>query len=104
MLTSKRILALWIIAVLLTAGSLPAYAGGDAAAMTGKVKDVDLKEKSVVVGGAQGDVVVYVEDGTRINEGGAARSLRHVRVGSIVRLTYTTVAGEKVAQTISITP
>jgi hypothetical protein len=93
-----------VLWVFLTAGPLlmPAEAGGGS--VTGKVKDVDLREQSVIVGGPGGDMAVYVDDRTRISKGGAARSLGRIKVGSIVRIEYRSMGADLIANTISLSP
>ena len=92
------------LSIFVTAGlmSLPAEAGGGT--VTGKVKDVDLREQSIIVGGAGGDMAIYVDKNTRIQQGGASRSLSHIKIGSIVRINYRTMADDLLAITISLSP
>ena len=104
MFLKSAISFLVVLSIILTAGPLvlPAEAGGGA--VTGKVKDVDLREQSVIVGGPGGDMAIYVDKNTRIRQGGAVRSLSHIKVGSIVRIEYRSMADDLVANTISLAP
>jgi hypothetical protein len=100
----KAVSALVVFTIFLTLGlaALPVEAGGGT--VTGKVKDVDLRERSLIVGGPGGDMAVYVDKNTGIHQGGAAVSLNQISVGAIVRIEYRSMANDLVAITISLAP
>ncbi len=80
----------------------PAYSGEAMENITGKVKDVDLAEKSIVVGGQTGDMVLYIESDSAITKGSEAKSLKDVKLGSVIRVTYVQAGDEKQVKSISL--
>lgn len=81
---------------------MPSAAEQGAASFTGKVKDVDLQEKSVVAGSPDGDVVVYIEKGSQITSDGQAKSLADIKVGMVVKVVYTTAGEDKIAESVTL--
>ena len=84
--------------------AMPAVAGQGAASFTGKVKDVDLQEKSFVAGSPDGDVVIYIEQTSKITTDGQAGSLADVRVGMVVKVDYTLAGEDKIARSVELLP
>ena len=80
----------------------PAAAEQGAASFTGKVKDVDLQERSVVAGSPDGDVVVYIEKESRITSGGEAKPLADITVGMVVKVVYTVAGEDKIVESVDI--
>ncbi len=76
----------------------------DVKTFTGKVQMVDSEEKSVVVGGPEGDMVLYMEKHSRITKEGAPKSLADLQAGAIVQVTYTVVSDDNIVKTIAIMP
>ncbi len=70
--------------------------------MTGKVKDIDLEEHSVIVGSSEKDAVVYIESNTLIQQGNEKKALGDVKVGTIVEIQYITVEDDLIAQSVLI--
>ncbi len=101
MMKRKNVITVCILAAFIILGVCSAYAADK---LTGKVKDVDLDEQSVVVGGPGGDIVVYVESSSKIMKGGKAMSLKDVKVGSVVDLTFVKSGSDNVVQSIVLSP
>ncbi len=70
--------------------------------ITGKVKDVDMDEHSVIVGDSGKDVVVYIEKNTQIQQGTNKKALGDIKVGAIIEIKYIKVEDDLIAQSISI--
>ncbi len=69
-----------------------------------KVKDVDLNENSLVVGGPGGDMVVYLEKHSTVTLGKIEGRLQDIKVGAIVEIRYKIKDGENMAKTILAGP
>lgn len=72
--------------------------------MTGKVKDVDINEQSLVVGDSGGDIVVYLESGSQIKMGDQTKSLKDIKVGSIIEVNYVKTGDDNIIETILLGP
>ncbi len=70
--------------------------------ITGKVKDVDMDEQSVIVGDSGKDVVVYIEGSTHIQQGADKKTLGDIKVGAIIEIKYIKVEEDLIAKAISI--
>lgn len=95
-----RVLLAVIAAVCLAA--MPAGAEQGAAVITGKVKDVDLQEKSLVAGSPDGDVVIYIEKDSKITADGRAISLADIKVGMVVKVVYSMAGEDKIAESVGL--
>ncbi len=90
---------------LLTLASLTSYvqaAENSSEKITGKVKDVDLDEQSVIVGASGKDSVIYVEKSTQIKQGTENKSLADIKVGIVVEINFKKTGDDLIAQSISI--
>jgi len=70
--------------------------------VTGKIIDVDLDEKSVVIGDSEKDIVVYIEDDTQIQQASEKKLIGDLKVGNIVEISYKKSGDDLLAQSISI--
>ncbi len=70
--------------------------------ITGKVKDVDLDEQSLIVGDSGKDAVVYIESDTQIQKGAEKKVLGDITVGTIVEINYIKAEDDMIAKSISI--
>ena len=70
--------------------------------ITGKIIDVDLDEKSLVIGASEKDMVVYIEDDTQIQQGSEKKLIGDLTVGNIVEINCTKSGDDLLAQSISI--
>ena len=70
--------------------------------ITGKVIDVDVDEKSVVIRDSEKDVVIYLEDDTHIQAGSEKKLIGDLKVGNIVEINYRKSGDDLLAQSISI--
>ncbi len=101
MMKRKNMITVCILAAFIILGVCSAYAADK---LTGKVKDVDLDEQSVVVGGPGGDIVVYMEGSSKILKGGQAKTLKDIKVGSVIEVNFVKSGADKVVQRIVISP
>lgn len=99
MLNKLITLSIIIMATLLIAGPILA---GDTLDATGKVKDVDLEENSIVVGTPDGDQVFYIEKDSQINQGGKSKTLNDISVGTVVEIKYKKSGDENIVEVITI--
>ncbi len=104
MMTRKGMVLIGVLSAFILLGLVAAHAADSAQKITGKVKDVDLDEQSVVVGGPGGDIVVYMESGSKITMGGQAKTLKDVKVGGVVEVDYVQSGSDKVIRAIRLTP
>ncbi len=104
MMKRKGMVLICIVSAFIFLGLVSAHAADSAQKLTGKVKDVDLNERSVVVGGPSGDIVVYMESGSKITMGAQAKSLKDVKVGSVIEVNYIQSGSDNVVRTILLTP
>ncbi len=104
MMKRKGLLLTCILSAFIILGLCSPLAADAAGKLTGKVKDVDLDEQSVVVGGPGGDIVVYLESKSKIMMGAQAKSLKDVKVGSVVEVNYIQSGADNVVQTILLSP
>ncbi len=104
MMKRKGLFLTCILSAFIILGLCSVQAADSAQKLTGKVKDVDLDEQSVVVGGPSGDIVVYMESKSRIVMGGKAKSLKDVKVGSVVEVSYIESGADNVVQAIRLSP
>ncbi len=97
----KRLFLTCILTMFIILGLCSAQA---AVKLTGKVKDVDVDEQSLVVGDSNGDIIVYLESSSKIKMGSQAKSLKDIKVGSVIEVSYIKTGEEKVVQTILLSP
>ena len=102
LLRSGVCLPLVLVAVFCVVAVPAAVAAEGTASITGKVKDVDLQEKSVVVGSPGGDMVVYIEDGTKITSAGETKSLADISVGMVVKVAYAMAGEDRIAGSVTL--
>ena len=100
MLKRLSTISIFIIAVFLIAG--PAFTA-ETLDVTGKVKDVDMDEKSIVVGTPDGDKVFYIEKDSQIKQGGNAKTLKDVSIGMVVEIKYQISGDDNIVVVINIT-
>ncbi len=101
MIKRKGLFLTCMLVMFITLGLCSAQA---AVKLTGKVKDVDVDEQSLVVGDSSGDIVVYLESGSKIKRGSQTKSLKDIKVGSIIEVSYIKTGEENVVQTILLSP
>ncbi|MEW6419249.1 MAG: DUF5666 domain-containing protein [Nitrospirota bacterium] len=70
--------------------------------VTGEVKAVDAKAKTLTVKGKKADVTVTCDDKTKIMMGKEKKTLADVMTGDKVTVKYTEAEGKNVAKSISI--
>jgi len=97
-----RAVVISLIIVFFVVGLSGVQAQETAKKFVGKVQDVDLDEKSVVIGSPKGDIVVYMESHAQIKKGKTLKSLSDLKVGTMVEVTYKTVAEDKIVESIEI--
>jgi len=101
MLKKISLVVVFIMAVFLVAGQLPVYAK-DTLSITGKVKDVDLDDKSIVLGTETGDQVFYIEETTQILSGKTAKELKDITIGMVIEILYNTSGDDNIVFKINI--
>ena len=104
MFWKRNILAICILTCFFLAGLPMAHSGSEVHKFIGKVKYVDFDEKSLVVGGPNGDMVVYIENTTRIKMKNQAKSLKDVKVGGIVEVHFQKDGDDNIGRSIIINP
>jgi len=82
-------------------GQLPVYAG-DVLSATGKVKDVDLNEKSIVLGMEDGDKIFYFDSSSQIKMGKKNKQLKDVSIGMVLEVKYQKSGDDNIVQMINI--
>ena len=100
MLKKLRVIPIFIIVILMV-GSLPVYAG-DVLSATGKVKDVDLNEKSIVLGMEDGDKIFYLDSSSKIKMGKKNKQLKDVSIGMVLEVKYRKSGDDNIVQMINI--
>ncbi len=100
MLKKLSVISILIIAIFM-AGQLPVYAG-DVLSATGKVKDVDLDEKSIVLGTKDGDKIFYLDSSTQIKRGKKNKQLKDVSIGMVLEVKYRKSGDDNIVQAINI--
>ena len=90
-----------LIMVIFMAGQLPVYAG-DVLNATGKVKDVDLDEKSIVLGMEDGDKIFYLDSGFQIKMGKKNKQLKDISIGMVLEVKYQKSGDDNIVQMINI--
>lgn len=90
-----------LIMVIFMAGQLPIYAGGVLNA-TGKVKDVDLDEQSIVLGVEGGDKIFYLDSTSQIKMGKKNKRLKDVSIGMVLEVKYLKSGDDNIVQMINI--
>ncbi len=100
MLKKLSVISILIIAIFI-AGQLPVYAG-DVLSATGKVKDVDLDEKSIVLGTKDGDKIFYLDSSTQIKRGKKNKQLKDVSIGMVLEVKYRKTGDDNIVQAINI--
>ena len=100
MLKKLSTISIFIMVVFLIAGSTFA---GETLDTTGKVKDVDLDEKSIVVGTQDGDKVFYIENNSQIKQGGQTKTLKDISIGMVVEIKYQQSGDDNIVEVINIT-
>lgn len=100
MLKKFRVISILII-VIFMAGQLPVYAG-DVLSATGKVKDVDLNEKSIVLGMEDGDKIFYLDSSSKIKMGKKNKQLKDVGIGMVLEVKYRKSGDDNIVQMLNI--
>ncbi len=70
--------------------------------VTGEVAAVDANAKTVTVKAGKHDVVVSVDDKTKISAGKEAKTLADVKAGETVSVKYTEAGGKNTAESVDI--
>lgn len=102
MFRTIRAVVISLFIVFFVVGVSAVQAQETAKKFTGKVQDVDLDEKSVVIGSPKGDIVVYIESQSQIKKGNTLKSLSDLKVGTMVEVTYKIVAQDKIVESLVI--
>lgn len=100
MLKKLSVISILIMAIFM-AGQLPVYAG-DVLNTTGKVKDVDLDEKSIVLGMEGGDQVFYLDSNSQIKMGNKNKQLKDISIGMVLEITYIKSGDDNMVKMINI--
>ena len=100
MLKKLSVISILIMALFM-AGQLPVYAG-DVLTATGKVKDVDLDEKSIVLGMEDGDQVFYLDSNSQIKMGNKNKQLKDISIGMVLEVTYIKSGDDNMVKMINI--
>ena len=101
----KRVILLITVFFALTIFSQVSVSVVTAANMlSGKIKDVDIQEQSLVIGLKEQDKVVYLDSQTKIVKNGQSASLANLKVGMLVSINTITKDGETLAKNITISP
>ena len=100
MLKKLSVISILIMALFM-AGQLPVYAG-DVLNATGKVKDVDLDEKSIVLGMEDGDQVFYLDSNSQIKMGNKNKQLKDISIGMVLEVTYIKSGDDNMVKMINI--
>ncbi len=100
MLKKLSVISILIMALFM-AGQVPVCAG-DVLTATGKVKDVDLDEKSIVLGMEDGDQVFYLESNSQIKMGNKNKQLKDVSIGMVLEITYIKSGDDNMVKMINI--
>lgn len=87
---------------ILTGISIAAEKKGVSKHVTGDVTAVDLNAKTITVKGKTGDIVISVDDKTKITAGKEAKTLADIKVGDKVTVNYTEAEGKNTAKSIDI--
>jgi hypothetical protein len=91
-----------MITIFLISGQITLQAGETSQKITGKIKDVDLDEKSVVVGTPDGDKVFYIETGSQIKKGTEAITIKELKIGIVIEMTFKKSGDDNIAELIVI--
>lgn len=70
--------------------------------VTGNVAAVDSNAKTITVKGKKGDVVISVDDKTKIMAGKDAKTLADIKAGDKVAVMYIEADGKNIAKSINI--
>ena len=100
MLKKLSVISIVIMAIFM-AGQLPVYAG-DVLNATGKVKDVDLDEKSIVLGMEDGDQVFYLDSNSQVKMGQKNKQLKDVSIGMVLEVKYVKSGDDNMVKMINI--
>jgi hypothetical protein len=100
MLKKLSVISILIMAIFM-AGQLPIYAG-DVLNAAGKVKDVDLDEKSIVLGIEDGDKVFYLDSNSQIKMGKENKQLKDVGIGMVLEVKYQKSGDDNIVKVINI--
>lgn len=101
MLKKISLITVFFITVVFIIGQLPLQAGGTET-VTGKVKDVDMDEKSLVLGTTAGDKVFYLEKNSQIKQGSQNKSLGDISIGMVLEVTFQTSGEDNLVVMIDI--
>jgi hypothetical protein len=96
------IIFLCIIALGFISIPIDLQAGDTTQKITGKIKDVDLEEKSVVVGTPDGDMVFYIETGSQIKKGTETITIKDLKIGIVIEMTFKTSGDDHIAELIVV--
>ena len=68
----------------------------------GKVKSIDIDNKTITMTKRNQDTLITVNDETKITMGKESKTLLDIKVGDRIRVTYSEVDDKKIAKSISI--
>lgn len=68
--------------------------------VSGKVKEVDLQERSIVVGSGEADLLIYLDDATSVLVDGNKGNLSDVKVGTVIVVDCVLTGEDIIATTI----
>lgn len=77
---------------------------GDVINASGKVKDVDLEDKSLVIGMESSDQVFYIEDSSKIHMNSQKMELKDVQIGMVVEIQYIKSNDDNIVHSVMIVP
>ena len=93
--------AVFILAVFLFAGQLSLYAG-NTLTITGKVKDVGLDDKSIVLGVGDADQIFYMDENTQIIMDQKTKALEDISIGDVIEIQYNKSGDDNIVIKINI--
>ncbi len=93
--------AVFLLVVFLFAGQLSLYAG-NTLTITGKVKDVGLEDKSLVLGMGDTDQIFYMDENTQIIMDQKAKVLDDISIGDVIEIQYNKSGDDNIALKINI--
>ena len=95
--------AVFILVVFLFAGQLSLYAG-NTLTITGKVKDVGLEDKSLVLGMGDEDQIFYMDENTQIIMDQKTKALEDISIGDVIEIQYNKSGDDNIVIKINIVP
>ena len=99
-----RILTLLVVCIIVGVGFTPMQStwADTVKQISGKVKNVDTDERSLVVGAPHKDILIFIDDNSRLLKGGQPIELNLITVGSIVEVQYSEAGGDMFVKTLSL--